>query len=422
MADNLEKTLEDSIRVSDPFQHLNQLAAKGNLIPEEAESDYQAKLDARSAMDRPTEPEDQYQSDMDYAASSRLVPTEPVQALAPAPVEAQAPVEAPVSTAQSVILDLMNLPTRAAGKKYDFNKLNTAKAKIEPVYNVIALNSGYKASMRSISLSIKEAMVENQKNTNFYDRELQSATAVYNCIHSMNIDKPTFQTWCDSTAYQDINTLQYGMLARTYPRPFEFAFTCTNDKCKASDEKSDARINISVTAEDFIAISEEETVNRISEIIQECKTLNDLREKNHVFNSVRSVVDDSDNKIIIDIRNAFSVTNILDTIQAFSSKEMQNSASIIFFLAAIENILIFNEEDGCYDEFSEPRQIFNIMKSDWFQPAWSDFIEKKVDEYSKPYQVTYQIPTTSCPHCGKKQSAKPVNIEQLLFFKMTGQM
>ena len=428
---SLEQSIEDSVTVSDGFQHMAALAQSGNLIAPEAEKQHQDRLDIRAARDVQTdEPQEVY-------TAQGLTPDEPTTVYEPAsrqPLHQQeVRIEAPrpehvdttnsqelvqsQSVAQRKIVDLLNLPTRAAKKAFDFDKFSANKSKMEPTYNVIALNSGYKVSMRAISLSIKEAMVENQKNNNFYDRELQSATAIYNCIHSMNITKPTFKTWCDITAYQDLATLQYGMLARTYPRPFEFEFSCTNDNCT-----SDKPIKVSIIADDFVAISDEDTSNRIGEVIQECKTIADLREKNHVFESCRSVIDDSDDKIIIDIRKSFSVTNILDTVQAFSSREIQKSSAIIFFLAAIESIFVLDEETEDYVQFSEPRQIFNVMTANWFKPSWSDYIEKKVDEYAKPYQINYQIPATTCPNCNHKQAPKPINVESLLFFKMTGQM
>ena len=302
-------------------------------------------------------------------------------------------------------------------KKLDFSKISNGinRSRKANGYPVVGLQSCYKARMHAINLADKEMLTNN--NYNPIERFTELMNITYANISEMSIPKPSFETWAKITSMSDIQNLHFGMYAATYPNPSEIKINCDNKKCGKE-------VTMVLSPNDFIVIKDEETMNRINEVITTCNNLATLREKNKAFELIKKSM--GDGIINFYVRGALSVYDYMEAFKDFNTQEIANNFTLIGLVAMIEYAEVIDADETeatgvpTYIKVERRRDLFDLFKQDFLEPSWGDEIAEVQSSRAENYSIEYKTPKTTCPHCNSIVDEKFVNVENMLFFKLNG--
>ena len=302
-------------------------------------------------------------------------------------------------------------------KKLDFTKLANGinRNRRANGYPVVGLQSCYKARMHSINLSDKEMLTNG--NYNPIERFGVLMNIIYSNISEMSIPKPSFETWAKITSMSDIQNLEFGIYAATYPNPSEIKINCDNKKCGKE-------VAMMLSPNDFIVIKDEETLARINEVITSCNNLTALREKNKSFELIKKTM--GDGIVNFYVRGALSVYDYMEAFKDFNTQEIAANFTLIGLVAMIEYAEILDADESeatgvpTYIKVERRRDLFDLFKLDFVSPEWGDEIADVQSSRAEPYNIEYKTPKTTCPHCNQIVDEKFVNVENMLFFKLNG--
>ena len=126
----------------------------------------------------------------------------------------------------------------------------------------VALESGRSFRMRECSGKELDALKKSIDNSNNINGVIITLKFIYN--HIVDVNKPSFETWCKITRTEDLESYYFALYKATYSDTNLVARTCTNDKCKKTFIE-DTDINAMVkfkddeTEERFMEIAEMDT-------------------------------------------------------------------------------------------------------------------------------------------------------------------
>lgn len=279
-------------------------------------------------------------------------------------------------------------------------------------YAVVCMQSSYSANMGSIRMEDKARIVSSTSSA--YESKMRLYRTIYDKVQTMNCPKPSFKEWCKMTAYNDIDTLVFGMYAQTYPGDSDFDVTCA--KC-SHEMKSKVGVN------SMLQVKDEAAYAKVQEVIQNTGDIEAVQQSSMLNAVERTVMDRS--KIIAELRTP-SIQDHLDILSSFGSELKGDTSEIIGFLMFVKRILV---PDIKHYERTRQLRYLPVVNQDEMLSVIRRLntedgaqLDKVITERATKFQIDYQIPTFNCPNCQTQVGPIPVDMENLLFTKVTGRI
>lgn len=359
------------------------------------------------------------------APPAQAVPVQEPVAAAPQPAPTVAPVQEPAPVA----------PVQEAPKEFDLanavvdlNNLNIIDGASEltlsmatdntfdrsgATTSVVCTRSAYSSMMRGLNLANKTRMLSS--NDNLMDERRKFFKLVYDHIQGMNAPKPQFDIWLKMTAFSDLDTLCYGIYTQTYgTKAVDFTLNCASDSCK-----HETKVPVSATQ---IARSEDPEIGpRINGIITQISDVDGIREHTMVGKTHRRIFPDS--KIVIEFTTP-SLHDYLEMIDVLGrSVNLEDLVARVMFISAmyIPNVPVFRKT-GVLKHIALPdkRTFFKYLGE--LGDADGEFFDTEINKVFEKYEVTYQIPQSTCLGCGSKIESIPLSMERMLFSRAAGKL
>ena len=278
---------------------------------------------------------------------------------------------------------------------------------LKPSYDVIALQSGYRAAFRSLN---NDDMIKVRK---FTGTEKEQNMKLFNFVftHMVNgsLGKIRFEDWLKVTAENDFETLIYGIYCATFPNETDYDVSCP--KC-GKENKARISKELLIQAKDEAA-----TGAYIQDILSKNYPPEELV-KHSVVNMKDRVILPS-TKIIADIGTPtlHDYLKSLQRAESFKGYEPE----IFTYLKYVEELYIphihaFAQGEVEYIQLEtiedKLRTVVEIPPED--RKALDKAIRDKMDKY----KVEYKLPDTNCRHCGTEIKNIVVDMTETLFLSM----
>jgi hypothetical protein len=280
---------------------------------------------------------------------------------------------------------------------------------IRPTFEIIAMQSAYRASM--VSLNTDEMIKIRKISGTNYEINRKILSAVYNHIHESTLGKITFEDWCKTTAEEDWETLTYGLYCATYPNESDYNIACP--KCGKVH-------TVKIGKEHLVTVRDNKVFNLVKDIISRKLSPKELLLHSTVNHTTRIVLPTS--KIIIDL----STPTLHDMLMSISNTETfkkyepetfgyLKNISGVYFLNISEYKRSGTVEFLAANTIEEKLQIINnLIPSD--RKHLGDAINEKLNEY----KIEYRLPNIECtnPDCRNKIDNIVVDMSEVLFKKL----
>jgi hypothetical protein len=278
---------------------------------------------------------------------------------------------------------------------------------LKPSYDVIALQSGYRAAFRSLN---NDDMIKVRK---FTGTEKEQNMKLFNFVymHMVNgsLGKIRFDDWLKVTAENDFETLIYGIYCATFPNETDYDVSCP--KC-GKENKARISKELLIQAKDEAA-----TGAYIQDILSKNYTPEELVKHSVVNMKDRVILPQT--KIIADIGTPtlHDYLKSLQRAESFKGYEPE----IFTYLKYVEELYIphihaFAQGDVEYIQLEtiedKLRAIVDIPSED------RKFLDKAIKDKMDKYKVEYKLPDTNCRHCGAEIKNIVVDMTETLFLSM----
>lgn len=421
--ENIENLMDSSNHISDNFQELLSLGQRMQLsdaAAQQASASLEGGIDMDAISREIPAPKSIYQEQVAAAVAREELPINSTPAVATAQPAIEQSVPAPVTPIANTEPVASGVQARTVKTTVvsaeGFAKSLVKRRKIaKQSFPVIALSSFYKARMKSISLFAKEALLDSSSTpSEIIERQ---ASTVYNLMCDVSVGTPSYKIWKQLTSLNDLDTFFFGIYGATYPGESEFTLKCSNSKC-ARDFKTKLKPS------DFIVDMSEESIQRLNDIAQMSHNFADLAKYSPVVETKEYFFGD-DAEIKLTSFMSVSIDRYIETIKQFSSREIQEHQDIITIAATVKSAGVRVDEnespdEASYEETTDVRSIFDLLRGDDFSPEWASQIEKDITDITKPLTISYKIPKSCCPHCQHETAPVTISAQNMLFFKLEG--
>jgi hypothetical protein len=420
--ENIESLMDSNNHISDNFQELLNISQRmelSNAATEQASASLEAGIDMDTISreipaPKPVHTESVHVPVVEERYEPQPMPVQKSPVFVPEPIPAPA---TPIADTKPVAAGVQARTVKSTVVSAEgFAKSLVKRRKIaKQSFPVIALSSFYKSRMKSISLAAKEALLDSSSTP--HEVIERQASTIYNLLSDVSVGTPSYKIWKQLTSLNDLDTFFFGIFGATYPGESEFTLKCSNGKC-GRDFKTKLRPS------DFIVEMAEESVQRMDEINRLSHTFAELAKYSPVSETKEYFFGD-DAEIKVTSYMSVSIDRYIETIKHFSTREIQEHQDIITITATVKSAGVrvddnTSVDEAVYEETSDIRSIFELLRGDDFSPDWAGQIEKDITDITKPLTVSYKIPKSCCPHC--QHESEPVNIsaQNMLFFKLEG--
>jgi len=277
---------------------------------------------------------------------------------------------------------------------------------IEAGYGVICTRSNYYAELKALDLSSKSKLM----NTNlgafeYYNRLFQ---LIHSRVVKMSIPVPNYAVWSKITAYNDLETLYFAIFAKTYTDDITFDIKCP--KCGTANK---AKIN----SNSIIQVKDEAVYSRIQEVNREVETVDDIKKNSLLVSTWRVNLPVSG--FTIDIRIP-SLHDYLQVLRKFSNKGFDESAISTFMY--VKNFLVKHPQKEAFIRLQDENQIISLLSRLPVDDV--ELLEKRMTEHTGKYNIEYRIPSFNCVNssCGNEIEEMPLDLENLVFMKVSGKI
>ena len=279
---------------------------------------------------------------------------------------------------------------------------------IRPTFEVIALQSGYRASFTS--LNNNEIINARKINGTEYEQNLKLFKIIFDHISTTSIGKLKFEEFLKNTSENDFTTLVYGLYCATYPKESDYTVKCP--KCKADNTAKVSKYSL-------IEVPNEETIKYVQSIIS--KNLPPEEALKYSILNIKEKFILEESKTLIEI----STPSLYDTINSLSkpSKFRNIEAETFGYLKYITQIAIPNLAalSRGYLEFIEVDQ--DDQKLDVFiklSSADKSQLEKMIADKINKYNVNYRLPDITCGSCATEIKKIDIDLLEMLFKNIVG--
>lgn len=285
-------------------------------------------------------------------------------------------------------------------------------SKTQNPYTVIALNSGYKALMGG--LTYKEINSLRGNSVSNYEKRQKLFKLLYSKIEGMNFKKPSYEQFIKMTAMADLDTLLFGVYAKTHLTKSELTIRCSNSDCNKQFKYTVANENL---VQLYTLESAYELINKLED-----PTLNQV-EVTKQYSLVTTTSDvflkDLGIALKIGLPSLEIMLKTFKLIEGAKEEDQEIYASSIY----IKEMLVPNykvlEETGKVEfyKLTDLNDIVNYISKMTIVQI-KTFL-KELGKFMDKYKMTYAIKEVQCPHCKEIQEEVPVDIETLLFLGIT---
>lgn len=304
-------------------------------------------------------------------------------------------------------VDLNNIKIKEVQNPMHLHKNLETLSNNTPVFQIVAIHSGYVAYMSGIT--IPDMVAISSSNVDIHTHKLTILKIIHSHIEHTSLGKISFQEWLSITAIEDYSTFLYGIYCATYPDDNEFKITCGS-----------CRKDTPVVVNNASLISTFDmklSVDRVKKIIDNSNNLADLAKLSLINETTRIQLNVS--KSIIDIKSP-SLSEQLDLYKKLNTDILNDPAyraSTTFFLYVKNlytlDILELQEGNIVFNPINEIERkleiIHGLCREDGAQ------LSKAIQNEITKYTVDYVIKSLKCTRCNADIPKIPVNIETILF-------
>lgn len=288
--------------------------------------------------------------------------------------------------------------------------------KAYPVHSfpVICLKSGYRAEMTALTTNDK-INIHNLRGS-----EMDQLTAMLKLIHSHIRStslgrRPSYEEFVRITAEDDYDTLLYGIYYATYPESIEYNITCPH--CKTENSVKLAPDHL------FEVIDRERSGQYVTKVLNGYGKGEEFLSESLVNTPKRIMLPKS--SFVIELHTP-TLHHLLHNLGQMDTPAKRNNGLMVF-MKLIKTFLIPN-----YQELLRGNAVFypvndkNLILQHLNTLSSEDIRElnKAVVDLNMQYRLDYRIPDINCASstCGKEIKKISIDITQLLFFAIHGEL
>ena len=279
----------------------------------------------------------------------------------------------------------------------------------KPTFEVIALQSAYRASLNSLN---NDDLLKIRKiSGSDFEVNKKLLTFVFNRIDSSSLGKISFDDWLRVTAESDFDTLVYGIYCATYPKESDYNVKCP--KCGHLNK-------VKLSKENLIKVLDERIYALVHSIIGRKLSSQELIKESSVNYKKRVMLDDS--KVICDLITP-TLKDMLDTFN-ISSSYREVESELFGYIKHTSAIMVPDvsqyEKSGNlqFIDIDNIDEKLNIIKN--LSPSDLKQLETEITSKLGEYKVSYKLPGISCASakCGYEIKDISVDMVEVLFRKL----
>jgi hypothetical protein len=204
------------------------------------------------------------------------------------------------------------------------------------------------------------------------------------------------------------------MYAQTYPGDSDFDVTC--GKCE-QEIKSKVGVNT------MLQVKDDAAYGKVQEVIGNSDSIELVQGSSMIGDCERVALKRS--KIVAELHTP-SVQDHLDILSGFATELKGDASEIVGFLMFVKRILV---PDIKYFQRTNQLRYLPVTNQDEMLSVIRRLntddglqLDKIISDRASKFQIDYQIPTFNCPNCQNQVGPIPVEMESLLFTKVTGRI
>ena len=309
---------------------------------------------------------------------------------------------------KNLTVDLNNIDVvdeNPLNKFKNFNFIMNRKSKTQ----VIALQSGYLAYVEGYNYDDINALVNSSLDD--YGNQLLLCQTVFNSINNSSIGQVSFDKWCELTSYYDLDSFLYGNYLETFPGDTTFTVKCGT---------CGKEIEVKVNNDTLITARNGETKELVNDILA-TENNSATTVKNSILNTSKKIFL-PDSKVVITYKLP-SIKKHLNLLASINAKAKDKNQHVLTFLLFIEDLLMLDLESSLnagspkYNRIIDNSERTRIIKHFTYNDA--KLLSDSINELINKYQVNFSIKSFTCSACGNTTGDVPVDMESLLFFRMS---
>ena len=291
-------------------------------------------------------------------------------------------------------------------------------------YSVVAMHSCYKANMLGLNF-LEKSQLNTVAEDPYHDRE-RIFKIVYRKIADMTGGKPAFEKWLKMTSYRDFPTLLYGIYASSYPGNQPFDVVC--NKC---NEKT----SIPTDAESIIAVYDEGSYARISEILFSVKNHDEVFANASLNEVVPFPV--AEKRSVLYLKD-YSLFDLLESLSRYKANEEElaeyesvvDKAMFVSYAMIPDKTYKDTKGEVRWIKVTDRRIILRLLASINDDEFAGEF-DQRLAEIGAKYDVRFEIPKFKCRSilkdengkftdktCGNNIGPIHLDLEEILFFRV----
>lgn len=295
--------------------------------------------------------------------------------------------------------------------------LNKITLDTTPFKQVPCLQSGYMAHMTSATLSDIDSMSEIDADD--YQIQLNLYRIVYNLMIGTSIGNISFDDFMRITSLYDLDTLIFGIYAKSFPEPTNVTILCHNlienngTRTVCSHENK-----VAIENDDLIQIANDDIYVEIKKLIATNVDPKELVKKSLVTKLTRKAL--YGNKVIIETHIP-SLKDHLDLLKLSLTytEVMKKESSVGDILLHTKRLFVLDEEKTLKNAKATYMKIDNKEKIYLFVKAMDPKVGIEITNYIKvldeKYIIGYTTPSTKCGNCNNTIEGIPVSVTDWLF-------
>lgn len=274
---------------------------------------------------------------------------------------------------------------------------------------VVALQSGYISYVEGFNFDQINALVNSTLDD--YGNQLLLCQSIYSAINTTNAGKMDFRKWCENTSFYDLDSFIYGVYLETFPGTTKF-----DVKCGTCGKQIEATVN----NDTLIKASNDDSKNILSTILAHKNNPKETMMNSIIHTSKKIFLEDS--KMILRIKLP-TIQKHLDLLASINAKAKEKNQHILTILLFLEELYMLDLDKSLVA--GSPK--YNIVADREEQSAYlkrmtyndAKHVSDEINNMIRKYQVEFQIRSFKCSACGSDIGNIPIDIEQLLFFRMS---
>jgi hypothetical protein len=277
-------------------------------------------------------------------------------------------------------------------------------------YQVIALKSGYVAHMSALSNKDRETL--KNSNLGVFETRMKLFTTIHEKLVSTSIGNLTFEQFTEITAVEDLDTLIFGVFAQTYPGDTKINIRCA--KCGKSSE-------VGIKPNQFVQIRDKSVYEYVKDVTRQKLTPSELVKQSLVHKTERIQLPDS--RIVVEITTP-TLQDSAKLLAKYDAEKLGPLTGMFGMLMYVSKMFVPHvtaaqrTSKPVYTPLEGYMEIFDALLklSDNDSAAMDEAFARR----SKKFDVRYSVKSFPCPKCKKDIGDIPLDLEELLFFRVGG--